>query len=339
MIIIILAGGKGVRLWPFSSQESPKQFLKIKNHKSLLQNTYLRFANLPFIEQIIVVTNDKYKNLVEEHLSEIGASCPIICEPVSRNTAPAICLAMKYIQEKLNSSLETSKVLISPSDHLIFPESRFQEYLKLLQESDLQDNLVTFGIRPTKPETGYGYIKVKAEQNHILYSTELFIEKPSLDRAQQFLLQGDYLWNSGIFLFSISTFISELKQHCIELYNAFNFSYASLIDFFHHMPNISLDYALLEKTKNIKTFPLDLSWSDVGSWDSIYDVLEKDENLNVKQGKVYDIETKNCLILAKNQVISAVGLENLIIVESEKGIFIGKRGFSQKIKDSLDSYA
>jgi mannose-1-phosphate guanylyltransferase / mannose-6-phosphate isomerase len=333
MIIVILAGGRGTRLWPLSHQGLPKQFLRIKDHRSLLQKTFLRFVDAPAVEKILIVTNEKHREIVETHLKEIDAACHIISEPTGKNTAPAISLALKYIEENIGVSKKT-KVLISPSDHLIVPEKKFKEDLSILQKADFEDHIITFGIKPTRPETGYGYIKIKKRSKEALFSSvESFIEKPSFEKAEKFLLDGNYLWNAGLFLFSIDTFWEEMKEHSEDLYNAFQSSFESLLKNFHNLPNISIDYALMEKTKKIKLFPLDVTWSDIGSWDSVYDVLDKDKNFNVKHGKVYDLDTKNSLILANKRKISTIGLEDIIIVETDEGIFIGKKGHSQKIKE------
>jgi mannose-1-phosphate guanylyltransferase / mannose-6-phosphate isomerase len=338
MIVVILAGGKGTRLWPLSNQGLPKQFLRIKDHRSLLQRTYLRFSEAEDVEEILVVTNENYKSLVEEHLREINVSCPIITEPCCRNTAPAICLALKYIQEKMRGS-SLSKVFVSPSDHLISPERKFREDLSILEHISFDGNIITFGVRPTRPETGYGYIKTNTENDGVLYSVDSFIEKPTLEKAGEFFLYDEYFWNAGVFLFSIGDFWKEMKMHSSEIFDAFQKDYSSILEEFANLPNISIDYALMEKTKNIKVFPLDASWSDIGSWDSVYDVLEKDENFNVKMGKVYDIETKNSLIFADKKVVSTIGLEDIIVVETDEGIFIGKKGHSQKIKTIISQHS
>lgn len=337
MIVVILAGGKGTRLWPLSNQGLPKQFLRIKDHHSLLQRTYLRFSESENVEKILIVTNDNYKSLVEDHLNEINASCSIISEPCGRNTAPAICLAVKYIQEKMGKSSDC-KVFVSPSDHLISPEKKFREDLEVLEKIPFDGNIITFGVRPTRPETGYGYIKTKSKNDELLYPVDCFIEKPSIEKAQEFVLFDEYFWNAGVFLFSIGDFWKEIKTYCREIYDVFQKDYSMILSKFNDLPNISIDYALMEKTKKIKVFPLQASWSDIGSWDSVYDVLEKDENLNVKVGKVYDIDTKNSLIFSEKKVISTIGLEDIIIVETDEGIFIGKKGHSQKIKTIFNQH-
>jgi mannose-1-phosphate guanylyltransferase / mannose-6-phosphate isomerase len=330
MIVVILAGGKGTRLWPLSNGEKPKQFLRIKNEYSLLQQTVLRFSSANEVEKIVVVTNDKYKSIVEKHLHEINAKCEIVIEPCGRNTLPAIALSVKYLEEKLNVASD-KKVLISPSDHFISPQEKFLEVIKKLESINFEKNIVTFGVRPTHPETGYGYIEISSKKGG-LFSAKRFIEKPNLEKAKEFLLSQKYFWNAGFFSFQIETFWEELRSSAFDFYQICQKKYSDFYSFFENMPNISFDYGVMEKTKNIKIFPLDLAWSDVGSWDSIYEALDKDENCNVKSGKIIAIDTKNSLILADKRIVSTIGLENMIIIETEGGIFIGKKGDSQKIK-------
>lgn len=333
MIVVILAGGKGSRLWPLSNSDQPKQFLKIKDHLSLLQKTYLRFSSCKVVEQIIVVTNEKHKSILDDHLKEINAKCLVVTEPWGKNTAPAICLALKYIEEKLKVSSKT-KILVSPSDHLIQPQEEFQKKLEFLDKIDFEESIITFGIRPSKPETGYGYVKVDSQKSHTLLSVEAFIEKPTIEKAKEFLLDDGYFWNAGMFLFSLKIFWKEMKDHCPEFYAFFQKDFSVVLASFKELQSISLDYALMEKTKNIRLIPLNVAWSDIGSWDSLFDVLEKDENDNVIQGKILAVDTKNCLIFANKRKISAIGLKDIIVVETEEGIYIGKKGHSQKIKST-----
>ncbi len=333
MIVVILAGGKGTRLWPLSSGEVPKQFLRIKDSKSLLQETYLRFANAKAIEKIVIVTSSKYKNLVEKHLSEINASCPIIIEPFGKNTLPAIALSIKYLMEQ-KVSLD-QKVLVSPSDHFISPAEKFSDVLTELQNTAFNGNIITFGVKPTHPETGYGYINISKKEGN-LYFAKKFVEKPILKKAKYFLRSKKYLWNAGFFLFDIATFWKELEKNSPEFFQMCQKKYDDFFASFETLPNISFDYAIMEKTKNIKIYPLDLSWSDIGSWDSVFEVMEKDEEQNVKSGNIFSLDTKNSLILASKRVVSTIGLENIIIVETEDGIFVGKKGESQKIKTLIE---
>ena len=222
MKVILLAGGKGKRLWPYSSKETPKQFFKLFDDKSFFQKTYLRFKKCKFVDEIIVLTNEKYRNLVNVQIDAIDSISAkhIIAEPSEKNTAPAILLGVKYIQEKLRADKNTL-ILVSPCDHYISPESRFLCCLKKLIKEDFSKKIkkiITFGIKPTKPETGYGYIKVDKREDGIFLKPKNFIEKPSNDVAKRYLSSDEYFWNMGIFLFSLETSLLEFKKHMEDLY-------------------------------------------------------------------------------------------------------------------------
>ena len=335
MIVVILAGGSGTRLWPLSNNALPKQFLKIEDNTSLIRQTALRFSTSRYVKKILVVTNQKHRSLVEKELKDIKNK-QILLEPHRKNTAPAIALAMQYLKEEERVALNT-KILITPSDQLISPEKKFHKYLAKLSHIDFKNNIILFGIRPTAPEIGYGYIKVNSQErvSH-LYRAEKFIEKPSFSRAKEFFLHDEYFWNAGFFMFTMDTFFKKIKKYCRDIQRLITSTYQHTYDHFDLMPSISFDYAVMEKSKNIMVFPLEVSWSDIGSWDSIYDVLEKDADENVKKGNVITLNTKNSLIMSQKKLISTVGLKNMIIVETEDGIFIGKKGQSQKLKKLIE---
>ncbi|MFS8564232.1 MAG: mannose-1-phosphate guanylyltransferase [Rhabdochlamydiaceae bacterium] len=324
MKVLILAGGSGTRLWPTSREASPKQFLKLGG-ESFFQKTLRRFLRLVSKEDIWAVTHQKYGAIIQEQIGEIDPSLTsqIILEPERKNTAPAIALALKFLEEKKECMNEI--VLVASSDHFIADEKRFLEKVAVAEGLAKQGKLVMLGVLPNKPETGYGYIKI----NQTTGAVEAFVEKPSEERAGAFIQDGSYLWNCGIFMCRIETFWQELRLHYPTL--AY-FSYQEILDAFPSLPPISIDYALMEKTKNGIAVVLDLAWSDIGSWDSIFDVSEKDGNCNVKIGNVLDIDTKNSLILGGKKLISTVGLEDMVIVETDDILFIGKRGESQKVK-------
>jgi len=258
MKALVLAGGSGTRLWPLSRKNYPKQFLKLDGNKSLLQQTVERLLRVLSKDDIVVTTNSEYKFYVKSDLKEIAH---IILEPESRNTAPAIALGIKYCMEKLGCN-EEEVVFISPSDHIIRPIERFAEYFRIAEEIAKKGHIVTFGIRPDRPETGYGYIKVgerlkvKGESDYFL--TEKFVEKPDMATAKKYLEEGNYYWNSGMFAFSIGTVMNEFRSHAPTIHEMLLKGYDEMVGQFHEMPDISIDYAIMEKSDRTAVLPLDL---------------------------------------------------------------------------------
>lgn len=336
MKIIILAGGSGKRLWPISDGNVPKQFLKFLDHESLFQKTLLRFENFKFLDEILIVINKNFEKITKKQLKEINfkKKSTILIEPAQKNTAGAILYSLKYLKEKLKIQ-EDEKILVLPSDHLIFPKEKFLSDLEYLNSKNFNE-IVIFGVRPHKIETGYGYIKLSEKIDDNLYNVDSFIEKPIFEDAKKFFISEKYLWNAGIFLFSLKVFEKELQEHSEELFEYYQLPFQGLKDKFDEIQSISIDYALLEKTKNVIVKLLDISWSDVGSWDSLYDVMEKDKDSNVTKGNVLTLDTKNSLIFAKKKLISTIGLENVLIVETKNAIFLAKKGESQKVKDLIE---
>ncbi|MGC9080675.1 mannose-1-phosphate guanylyltransferase/mannose-6-phosphate isomerase, partial [Sulfurihydrogenibium sp.] len=320
---------------PLSRKNFPKQFLSIDSSKSLFQKTVERCLKaVGNINDIIIITNNEYQFHVKNQLEDIGIKDfkNIILEPIGRNTAPAVALAVRYALDKLNVT-ENETLFISPSDHIISPEDRFVDYVKKADYFAKKGFIVTFGVNPTKPETGYGYIEADMPIEEA-YKVKQFHEKPDLKTAQKYIMAGNYYWNSGMFTFSIKTILEEFKKHSPDIFNQINEkTFEEVVISFIDMPDISIDYAVMEKTDKAVVLPLNIVWSDVGSWDSVYEVLDKDENENVKVGNVIDIDTKKSLIFGNERLIATVGVEDLMVIETPDVIVIAKKGEGQKIKD------
>lgn len=334
MKIIILAGGGGTRLFPLSRDCYPKQFLHVIGDKSLLAQTIERFLGLVEAEDIIIVTNERYIFHVQAELKTINAQkAHIITEPMGKNTAPAIALAQSYCQDVLQCD-DDEILFVSPSDHLIKPIDAFQDLIKNAQDV-AKDNIVTLGIKPTKPEIGYGYIE--AEKNNTLAKKVIsFKEKPDLATAREYIASGNYYWNGGMFMFSIATMQSELTKYMPAIIDITQNGYQYTVDNFINMPDISIDYAVAEKSQKMMMIPMEnIYWNDIGSFDAIAEVLS-DKDKNVFKG---DILTENCtdtMIIGDNRLIAGIDLENLMIIDTPDALLVAKKGESQKVKNIVN---
>jgi mannose-1-phosphate guanylyltransferase/mannose-6-phosphate isomerase len=336
MKALILAGGSGTRLWPLSRKNYPKQFLKLNNNTSLLQETMERLLHVFSPEDIIVVTNSEYKFHVINDVQPLFPLNNIILEPVAKNTAPAIALGIKYCLEKLGCG-HNEVLFVSPSDHVIKPAHRFAEYVKDSQHVAHKGAIVTFGIKPTRPETGYGYIQARGNGQRAdgaeYFVAERFTEKPDIETAQRYIDNGNYYWNSGMFAFSIGTMMDELAHCAPDISTMLDMSFDELVARFDQMPNISIDYAVAEKTDNMAVLPLDLYWNDIGSWDSLYDVAQRDTRGNVTLGCGMTIDTQDTLIISDKRLISTIGIHDCLIVDTDDAVLVVKREEAQKVKE------
>lgn len=334
MKIIILAGGGGTRLFPLSRDCYPKQFLHVIGEKSLLAQTIERFLGLVEAKDIIIVTNERYIFHVQAELKTINAQkAHIITEPMGKNTAPAIALAQSYCQDILQCG-EDEILFVSPSDHLIKPIDAFQDLIKNAQEV-AKDNIVTLGIKPTKPEIGYGYIEAE-KNNNLAKKVISFKEKPDLATAKEYITSGNYYWNGGMFMFSIATMQDELIKYMPAIIDITQNGYQYTLDNFVNMPDISIDYAVAEKSQKMMMIPMEnIYWNDIGSFDAIAEVLS-DKDKNVFKG---DILAENCtdtMIIGDTRLIAGIDLENLMIIDTPDALLVAKKGESQKVKNIVN---
>ncbi|MEZ9312015.1 mannose-1-phosphate guanylyltransferase/mannose-6-phosphate isomerase [Vibrio sp. 10N.286.49.F3] len=339
---IILAGGSGSRLWPLSRTRYPKQFLSITAEESMLQLTISRTSGLR-CESPFIICNESHRFVVSEQLRQINSkSSGILLEPVGRNTASAIALAAKFISSQNKDAL----MLVLAADHVIRDNDSFQKSVNMAIPYADRGDMVTFGIEAVTPETGYGYIKkgseIQGSKYHGGYTVDRFVEKPDLALARQYLDSGDYLWNSGMFLFKASTYLSELKKHRPDIMDACEEAYESRFDdldfirmsseLFKKIPEESIDFAVMEKTDKAVVVPMSAGWSDVGSWSALWDVNDKDANGNSVHGDVLTENTSNSFVYAQNKLVATVGVENLIVVETKDAVLIACKNKVQDVK-------
>ena len=341
---LIMAGGRGERFWPRSRRTLPKQFLSLTGDgRTMIQLTIERISSIVSIEDIFVVTNKDYKDLVIQQLPKLPKE-NIICEPVGRNTAPCIGLGAVHISKKYDDAL----MLVLPSDHLIKYNSMFLTTLKNACDVAEQDNnLVTIGITPDYPETGYGYIKFNPNNCYkTAFSVDRFVEKPNLELAKEYIATEEYLWNSGMFVWKVSSILNGIKEFMPQLYDGLLHIKDSI-----HTPDeenvlekeyqtfdsVSIDYGIMEKAQDIYTIPGTFGWDDVGSWLAVERIQKTNEFGNVINGNIITIDTKNCIIEGEKKLIAAVGLHNLVIIDSEDATLICDKNSTNDIKKVIEN--
>jgi mannose-1-phosphate guanylyltransferase/mannose-6-phosphate isomerase len=341
IIPIILAGGSGSRLWPLSRQHYPKQLLKLFGDETMLQQTLLRLTGLPNMGSPIIVCNEEHRFMVAEQLLEIGQTDALIMlEPVARNTAPALALAAMQA-----SAINVDPILLVLSaDHIIRDISEFHRAVNLAVNAAEQGRLVTFGVQPLVPETGYGYIRTSAakESSDQYLPVEEFVEKPDLATAESYLAAGCYYWNSGMFVFSADVFLRELEQHSPDVVTAAKDAQEKAVrdlDFirvdreaFAKAPNISIDYALMEKSKNVACVPLNAGWSDVGDWKSFATLSDKDSADNSFIGDSIDVGSTNTLVFSRDKLVATIGVNNLMIINTPDAVLVADKNRAQEVK-------
>lgn len=330
---VVIAGGLGTRLWPLSRAGHPKQFLTLNGEDSMLQATMKRLKKLD-ISSSVTICNEEHRFFVAEQLREINMLGSIILEPIGRNTAPAIALAAL-------TSVDDPILLILAADHVIQDELAFTKAVNEALPLAEAGKLVTFGIVPSEPHTGYGYIK-KGSETGAGFVVNEFVEKPSSKLAKEYLLSGDYLWNSGMFLFKASRYLDELKKFRPDIFEACKAATDEIkadLDFlrinkaeFISCPADSIDYAVMEKTADAVVFPIDAGWSDIGSWSSLWDISEKDINGNVSLGDVITHKTKNSLVRTDGQLITTIGVNDLVIISTKDAVMVAHKDSVQDTK-------
>lgn len=341
IIPVILSGGSGTRLWPLSRALYPKQLLSLTGKNTMLQDTVFRLASIEERGPVYCVCNESHRFLVAEQLHETGADIgEIILEPSGRNTAPAAAIAALLIMKKYPGAV----MLVLPADHVIPDTAAFGEAVAAGKSAAEAGELVTFGIVANSPETGYGYIRVflDTEDEKTVYPVLEFVEKPDRETAKRYLASGDYFWNSGIFLFKAETYLLELEAHNPAMLAACREALEKSIedlDFlrldaeaFCKSPSDSIDYSVMEKTTRAALVPLNAGWNDVGSWSALWDVQERDDAGNIKKGDVLVHDVKNCYIHAASRLVTAVGLEGHIIIETSDAVLVASRECVQDVK-------
>lgn len=342
---VILAGGRGERFWPKSRTNCPKQFLSLTTDgETMIQKTVKRLSSLVNIDDTFIVTNKKYIGLVNEQLPDLPLG-NIIAEPAARNTAPCIGLAAGMIQKKYG---EETVMLVLPSDHLIKFNAMFIDTLKqAVKIAEINNNLVTIGITPTYPETGYGYINFAVnEYENGAYKVVRFVEKPNIEKAKEYVNSGEYLWNSGMFVWKTSSILKNIETHIPEMYSGLTKitdSYGSngfdevLRTEYPQLKSESIDFGVMEKADDIYTIPGNFGWDDVGSWLALERINPTNDYGNMINGDVVSVDTKNTTIIGNKKLIATIGLEDMVIVDTDDALLICSKDNTQDVKKIIEN--
>jgi mannose-1-phosphate guanylyltransferase len=345
---VIMAGGVGTRFWPRSREKTPKQLLEIVDKGTMIQNTVQRISDLIEPKNILIVTNKVQKQSISKQLPNVPDE-NIIEEPLGRNTAPCIGLAGLFVRRMDPDAV----MVVLPADHIMHDEEEFRRVLRLaIWVAYESGKLITVGIQPTRPETGYGYIQVVDEDDKTnpyfsrgVYKVKTFAEKPNATTAKQFLQSGDFLWNSGIFIWRVDTIMTEIGKHLPEVYSELlkideavgGEKFDNILETaYRTIRGISIDYGVMEKAKEVYVLKGNFGWSDVGSWDEVYRISGKDDDGNSVTGQTFLQNTKNTLVYAGDKFVATIGVDNLIVIATDDAVLVCKQGQTQDVKEIVD---
>ena len=339
---LIMAGGKGTRFWPLSTEEKPKQFLNLIGEETMIQMTVNRIKPIIPLERIFVSTGEMYVDLVKEQLPELPEK-NIIVEPEGRNTAPCIALSAFVINRYYNDAT----IVVLPSDHLIKDEDEFRKVVNSADEfvNKNYESIITLGMKPTRPETGYGYIRYSDEavkvNNHKVVKVDAFVEKPNKEKAEMYLAEGNYLWNGGMFLWNVNNILNQIKKYSPNTYSALEVIETveeeklqeTINENYKNTEAISIDYAVLEKSSDIHVIPSNFGWDDVGSWEALERYRDKDEAGNVLVGDTKTVEGENNLVISSSQSVVVEGLSDIYVIEHDGKILVGRKSNVANVKE------
>jgi len=342
---VIMAGGVGKRFWPQSRRVTPKQLLPIAGNESMLRMTIDRLKNITDPGQILIITNSDQEEAIRLECPELPED-NILIEPEGKNTAPAIGLAAIIIQHRDPDAI----MGVFPADHYIKDVKSFADYMQQgIKIANEMKGLVTFGVVPTRPATGYGYIQFHGRTNPVepIYAVKAFAEKPDMKTAQLFLESGDFLWNSGMFVWRVDSILQSFQEFLPEIWDSLDNIKGAigktvwnsvLTVEWATLRSISIDYGIMEKAQNVYVVRVDFSWNDVGSWDAVYDMREKDGNRNVSKGQIIFHGSENNLVFAEGKTVALVGIDDLVVIDTKDALLIIPRGQTERVKDLVDSF-